>query len=557
MTAPEAAPPLVLVFAPTGRDASAACILLQQAGIATRVCGGYADLVAGLGDAAAVFVAEEGLIGQSSDELAAWVARQPPWSDLPFVMLTSGRDHPRLAAWRERQVQRMGNVALIERPVQPITLVSVLRAALRARGRQLEVRDLLEALESAASTLEGQVQSRTVQLRDVNMRLRDEMAERARVEESLRHAQKMEALGQLTGGVAHDFNNLLMVINAGVDMLERQEDPVRRARYMAAMRQASERGAALTRQLLTFSRSHAVRAEVVSLPRLIGNMSELLDRSLRGDVQVDVSLSPDLWPVFVDAGECELAILNLAVNARDAMDGSGRITIAAENKTEAPDEHGREMVRLTVRDTGSGMSDEVKARVFEPFFTTKDVGKGSGLGLAQVYGFAKQSGGQVLIDSVVGKGTAISLLLPRSHQALDAPAPAAQRAEAAVAVSGHCVLLVEDDLEVATLVEEMLRDIGCEVVHARNAKSALGALADGRRIDLVFSDVMMPGGTNGIELAKEVRRRRPGVPIVLSSGFAESVAGEAHALAIPLLRKPYQVEELRQVVQSQLAVSAG
>jgi CheY-like chemotaxis protein len=351
--------------------------------------------------------------------------------------------------------------------------------------------------------------------------------------------------------VAHDFNNLLMVISAGVDMLERHEDSGRRERYMAAMRHASERGAALTRQLLTFSRSHALRAEVVSLPRLLGNMSELLDRSLRGDVEVDMQLAPDLWPVFVDAGEFELAILNLAVNARDAMNGSGRITIAADNVPEPS----VAMVRLVVRDTGSGMSEEVKARVFEPFFTTKDIGKGSGLGLAQVYGFAKQSGGQVLIDSEVGQGTTITLLLPRSRQPLPTEGATTPRVEAAVPTSGRCVLLVEDDAEVATLVEEMLRTLGCDVVHARGAQSALGALADGRRIDLVLSDVMMPGGTNGIELAKEVRRRRPGLPIVLSSGFAESVESQAHDLGIPLLRKPYALEELQLAVQAQLAAA--
>lgn len=553
MTGAEPQGGIVLILAPTGRDAGAASDLLRRAGIGSRVCSDFAAFTASLDEADTAFVAEEGLIGQRLDLLAEWVRRQPPWSDLPFVMLTSRREHPRVAAWRQQQVERLGNVALLERPVQPITLVSVLQSALRARRRQHEVRALLEAREAAAADLEEQVQNRTVRLRELNARLRDEIAERERVEESLRHAQKMEALGQLTGGVAHDFNNLLMVISAGVDMLERHDDPARRKRYLIAMRHASERGATLTRQLLTFSRSHALRAETVSLPRLIGAMGELLDRSLRGDVEVDVQLAPELWPVFVDAGEFELAILNLAVNARDAMDGSGRITIAADNVVDPAATGARELVRLVVRDTGSGMSDEVKARVFEPFFTTKDVGKGSGLGLAQVYGFAKQSGGQVLIDSAVGEGTAITLLLPRSRQTPASELPGPRRSEVPEPVPGHCVLLVEDDAEVATLVEEMLRTIGCDVVHARSAKAALGALADGRRIDLVFSDVMMPGGTNGIELAREVRRRRPGLPVLLSSGFAESVGSEAHALGIPLLRKPYAIEDLRLAMQQQLA----
>ncbi len=543
----------VAVFAPIGRDAATAADLLQRAGVAALICEDHGALVAALECAAAVLVAEEGLIDGPAGQLADWVARQPPWSDLPFLMLTSRREHPRVDAWRQRQVDRLGNVSLVERPLHPMTLVSVVRAALRARRRQLEVRALLEARDAAAAQLEEQVQRRTAQLRGLNERLRDEMAERTRMEESLRHAQKMEALGQLTGGVAHDFNNLLMVISAGVDMLERQADPARRQRYLSAMRQSAERGAALTRQLLTFSRSHALRAETVDLPGLLANMSELLDRSLRGDVEVEVHLEPGLWPVRVDAGELELAILNLAVNARDAMDGSGRLTIAGANIVESAPGQDRELVRLSVCDTGSGMSDEVKARVFEPFFTTKDVGKGSGLGLAQVYGFAKQSGGRVEIDSVLGEGTTITLLLPRSREEARAREGRAVRPGAEAPAPDLHVLLVEDDAEVADLVADMLRGIGCQVLHVSGAKGALGALADGRRVDLVLSDIMMPGGTNGIELARELRRRRPELPVLLTSGYAESTGDDASALGLQVLRKPYGLEELREAVREQLA----
>ena len=543
---------LVLVFAPTGRDATAALDLLRRAGIAARICRDHTELLTELDRAAAVFVAEEGLVGQPTEGLAHWVENQPPWSDLPFVMLTSRMDHPRAAAWRQEQVERLGNVALLERPVQPITLISVIKAALRARARQLEVRALLDARAAAAATLEAQVEQRTAQLHEANGRLREEMDRRARIEESLRHAQKMEALGQLTGGVAHDFNNLLMVISAGLDMLAATNDPARRERFIEAMRQASARGASLTRQLLTFSRRHALHAEAALLPALLDNMGELLDRSLRGDVTVNVQLAPDLWPVHVDAGEFEIALLNLAVNARDAMSGSGCLTIRAENVIEQVDGQAQEMVRLEVRDTGAGMSEAVKARVFEPFFTTKDVGKGSGLGLAQVYGFAQQSGGRVDIDSAPGKGTAIVLLLPRSPHPLPLDRTPPARKQAPAETPGHCVLLVEDEQEVASLVQEMLRSIGCEVVHAMSARAALGALANGRHIDLVFSDVMMPGGTNGIELAREVRQRRPELPILLTSGFADSIGSQAQELDIPVLRKPYSLEDLRAAVQQQL-----
>jgi len=550
--------PLVLVYAPTGRDAAAAADLLERAAIAVQVCRDHDALVGGLDRAAVVLVAEEGLVGQPEEALDTWVASQPPWSDLPFVMLTGSARNPQVAAWRQRQVERLGNVALLERPVQAITLVSVVRAALRARGRQLEVRALLEARDAAAAGLEAQVQRRTAELSQANARLREEMDQRARIEESLRHAQKMEALGQLTGGVAHDFNNLLMVITAGLEMLDRNDDPARRERFMSAMHQAAARGAALTRQLLTFARRHAVHAQTATLPALLQNMGELLDRGVRGDVDVVLELPPGLWPVHVDAGEFEIAILNLAVNARDAMDGSGRITISAANVVEDVEGEPREMVRLVVRDTGAGMSEALQARVFEPFFTTKDVGKGSGLGLAQVYGFAKQSGGRAEIQSAVGQGTAVILTLPRSPHPLPAGAghhdAPAHRVPAAAALC-HCVLLVEDDLEVASLVQEMLRAIGCDVIHAMCARAALGALADGRRVDLVFSDVMMPGGTNGIELAREVRRRRPGVPILLTSGYSDPVGSQAQALDIPVLRKPYGLEDLRQAVQQQLATA--
>ncbi|KAF1705602.1 ATP-binding protein [Pseudoxanthomonas suwonensis] len=545
----------VLVYTPTGRDAAVAVELLRRAGINAHACADYAELLAGLDGAGVVVVAEEGLVGQPQEQLARWVEEQPPWSDLPFVMLTSQVVHERVAAWRQRQIERLGNVSLVERPLQPLTLVSVVRSALRARGRQLEVQSLLEAREAAAAGLEAKVEQRTAQLHQANDRLREEMERREHIEASLRHAQKMEALGQLTGGVAHDFNNLLMVISAGLEMLERSDEPERRKRFMGAMRQASDRGASLTRQLLTFSRRHAVHAATASLPALLGNMGELLDRSLRGDVDVDVRLAPDLWPVHVDAGEFEIAILNLAVNARDAMNGSGRITIRADNVVERGVDGEQEMVRLVVRDTGSGMSEEVKARVFEPFFTTKDVGKGSGLGLAQVYGFAQQSGGRVEIDSAPGRGTAITLLLPRSPHSL----PDGQVARTVVAgpeaPPSRCVLLVEDDVEVASLVQEMLRAIGCDVVHAMSARAALGALANGRHIDLVFSDVMMPGGTSGIELAREVRRRRPGLPILLTSGFSDPVGPQAQALDIPVLRKPYALDDLREAVHQQLGAA--
>ena len=409
----------VLVFAPIGRDGPASAELLRSTKLATRVCASLAELVdelsAGVG---AVVVAEEGLFAKDTAGLTQWVARQAAWSDLPFIVLTSHREQPAVAAWRRNLVAALRNVSLLERPIQPITLMSAVQSALRARRRQYEIRTLIEAREQTAQQLERLVVERTRALAESNEQLRVEMAERARVEETLRQAQKIEAIGRLTGGVAHDFNNLLMVISGGLDMLDRQADPARRRRLMDGMIQAAQRGASLTRQLLAFSRRQELRPEPVDIARQIGGMRELLDRSLRGDVHVMFDFPDTLWPVEVDPGELELVVLNLAVNARDAMPTGGTIVVRGENLPNwKDDEVAGDYVRLSVVDTGTGMTDDVRLRVFEPFFTTKDIGKGSGLGLAQVYGFAKQSRGSVCIDSEVGRGTAIALYLPRSEHA--------------------------------------------------------------------------------------------------------------------------------------------
>ncbi|HEX6011657.1 MAG TPA: PAS domain-containing protein, partial [Geminicoccaceae bacterium] len=384
---------------------------------------------------------------------------------------------------------------------------------------------------------------------DVTQRLRDQ-ARLAQAEEQLRQAQKIEAIGQLTGGVAHDFNNLLTVVAGGLRLLERQPDPERRRRVLDGMRQTVERGAGLTRQLLAFGRRQALNPEPVDLAYKVRGMHDMLARSLRGDIRVELAAAPGAWPVEVDPGELELALLNLCVNARDAMPEGGVITVAIDDA--AP---GGDLVRLSVTDTGAGMPPEVLARALEPFFTTKEVGKGSGLGLAQVYGFAEQSGGDVEIASEVGRGTTVTVTLPRSARE---PEPAEQRREAADRLSpdgadgpaGH-VLLVEDDEEVAALTRGMLDSLGFEVTRVASAAAALGALADGRAIDIVFSDVMMPGGTTGVELARQLRRRRPDLPVVLTTGFA-GAAGGARAEGFDLLLKPYRLEALSATLRAHL-----
>jgi CheY-like chemotaxis protein len=362
----------------------------------------------------------------------------------------------------------------------------------------------------------------------------------------MRQAQKMDALGQLTGGVAHDFNNLLAVFANGLQLIERSPSLDQRERAIAGMRRAIARGTGLTHQLLAFSRRRAMNPEALDLAALLRGMRELLARSLRGDIEVRMDLADGLWPVEIDGGEFELAILNVCVNSRDAMPNGGTITIAARNVASATVVPGRtgDFVELSVTDVGLGMPPEVLARVFEPFFTTKDVGKGSGLGLPQVYGFAQQSGGRLDIRSTVGEGTVVTLLLPRAlREPVGASeAPAASPLYRAGARSGTA-LLVEDDAEVAALTREMLVFLGFEVVHAASAEAALGALANDRRVDVVFSDIMMAGGIGGLELGREIRRRQPGLRIVLTTGFSEAAAGMESSEFV-LLLKPYSVDAL-------------
>jgi signal transduction histidine kinase len=542
----------VLILTPVGRDGPASAELLAKAGLLAQVCASLDALLEALPcGAAAVFVAEEALFGRELRPLERWIGAQPPWSDLPFVILTSHRQDPRVEAWRQKLVGTLGNVSLIERPVHPITLTSTLQAAVRARHRQYEVHALLEARERAAEELQRKVDEATAELRQ-------QMADRTRIEDALRQAQKMEAIGQLTGGVAHDFNNLLMVISAGLEMIERNNQPARTASFIEGMRNAAQRGASLTRQLLAFARRQPLKPEAIDLARHVGQMRELLDRSLGGNIKLLSDFAPGLWPVEVDASELELVLLNLAFNARDAMPGGGTITIRGENLPEVRQEgFVGDFVRITVADTGTGMPPDVAARAFEPFFTTKEIGKGSGLGLAQAYGFARESGGTVQIESEPGHGTRIVLTLPRARSApLDAHGGNGLETRPPAEVGTGQVLLVEDDDEVARLVSEMLGELGYQVVRAASASGALGALANGREIDLVFTDIMMPGEMDGVGLARELKARRPHLPVVLTSGHPGAAGREIEADGLSVLAKPYRLEELRAALVQALRAAA-
>jgi PAS domain S-box-containing protein len=335
--------------------------------------------------------------------------------------------------------------------------------------------------------------------------------ERKSLEEQLAQARKMEAVGQLTGGVAHDFNNLLTVVLGNIDIMARKaEDDARRARRIEAVRQAAERGRDLTRQLLAFSRRQHLSPVTLGVNALIGDFAPLMRQAVGEAVTLDVALAEAPLFTHVDPTQLETALLNLAVNARDAMPEGGRLTI-----TTRPD---GEFVAIEVADTGLGMSAEVRERVFEPFFTTKEVGKGSGLGLSQVYGFVRQSEGDILLTSEPGQGTCFTLRLPACEAGPEAVEPEAR--QAALLEGGHeRILVVEDDATVLSLTTDMLTGLGYQVTSATHAAEALAVLHSGAEIDLLFSDVVMPGGVSGVSLARTARELRPDLRVLLTSGF--------------------------------------
>ncbi|HYD97910.1 MAG TPA: ATP-binding protein, partial [Alphaproteobacteria bacterium] len=377
-----------------------------------------------------------------------------------------------------------------------------------------------------------------------------DVTDRRHLEETLRQAQKMEALGQLTGGVAHDFNNLLTVISGNLHLAARraQDDP-RLTRWLGAAAQAAKRGEALTRQLLAFSRKQELVPQPTDLNARLADMAEgMLPRSLRGDIRIELELAADPAIVSVDPNQLELAVLNLAVNARDAMPNGGALRVATRNTAQGEVAAG-DFVALTVSDTGTGMPPDVLARVFEPFFTTKEVGKGTGLGLSMVYGFVKQSGGTVRVTSTPGLGTVFTLFLPRAAAAAG-PAEAESRD---AAPAGHgTILLVEDNRDIAELTGSLLRDAGYQVLPAGSAAEALTIIHRGVPLDLVFSDIVMPGGLSGVDLAREVRRLRPDVPVLLTSGYSTN-AEAAVQEGFPLLPKPYTPPALAKAIEQAMA----
>lgn len=431
--------------------------------------------------------------------------------------------------------------------------------AVQALRQFRSMRKAAENEADRAGALELAVRQRTQELWQANQALKAEATEREAAEAQLRQVQKMEAVGQLTGGIAHDFNNMLAVVVGGVDLARRRLNGPRRE-VLAHLNNAMEgatRAAALTRRLLSFARSEPLLPERVEPIGLVESMSDLLDRTLGERVRVKVDLARDTWPVYVDPHQLENAIVNLAVNARDAMDGAGKLKISTSNVKVSANEVGDirpgEYVRIAVIDTGCGMPPEVRDRAFEPFFTTKPVGKGTGLGLSQIFGFAHQSGGEVGIESQVGKGTTVSIYLPRSIA--EAPVrlhPTAARMSEEERVPGARILVVEDDPRVRTSTVEALQDLDYDPIACESGEEAI-RLFDGQTFDLVISDVIMPEMT-GPELIKILKQKRSDFAVLFVTGYVGENEGDG-LVGHELLRKPFTVGALASAVATALQSS--
>jgi len=398
----------------------------------------------------------------------------------------------------------------------------------------------------------------TARLRATLDELRQETARRETAESRVRQAQRMEAVGQLTAGIAHDFNNLLTAVLGSLEMLQRRlpTGDERATRLLSTAKMGAQRGASLTQRLLAFGRGQALWPKMVDVPKLVQGMSGLLGSSLGSNVQTETRFPIGMAPALVDAGQLEVALLNLAVNARDAMPGGGHLTIAAREERVGTGQEGDLppgcYVVLSVADTGEGMNPVTLARCMEPFFTTKGVGKGTGLGLSMVHGLAAQSGGRLVLRSQEGVGTTAELWLPRAEvETAPATTPIASLAEAPLRLlDRHTVLLVDDDPLVLASTASMLEDLGHAVVESSSGRQALEILRAGARVDLVLTDQAMPGMT-GLQLTAELRRLRPGLPVLLASGYAE--AAELAASGLPLLPKPYGQTAMAAAVEGCLA----
>jgi signal transduction histidine kinase/ActR/RegA family two-component response regulator len=542
----------VLVHAPRGRDAAVVQSVVEGAH-RVEICPAWTDLVRELHDvSAATILTEESLAEQElAQALAQWLAIQPPWSDYPFIVLATR--HPgRRTTQAVDSLHSLGNVILLERPLNAETLASAADAAVRARRRQYATRQHLAEInrtqtevERLNSELEARFAARTRELASANDRLMKEIAERERAQAALTQGQKMEAIGRLTGGIAHDFNNLLHVVNMNLELISIYAKEEKVKPVVERAKGAARRGAKLTGQLLSFARSQSLLPKLTHVNRLLLGMKDLLEISAGPSIAVELELCEEQASIVVDASQLEMAVLNLAVNSRDAMPDGGTLTISTCTRHHERDDEQLKRgayVVVTVSDTGSGIPAQLLSKVFDPFFTTKPMGSGTGLGLSQVYGFARQSGGVAFLKSELGKGTSVEMYFPA------AAADAQAQSESTIApfvphrVKARNILVVEDDADVRRVIVECLGLIGYAVTEAPNGAEGLAAIAVSKP-DLLVVDYAMPDMT-GAEVISKARAMVGDLPVILATGYADMAAVERLAGKPAILRKPFDINSL-------------
>ncbi|MDI2142247.1 MULTISPECIES: ATP-binding protein [unclassified Pseudomonas] len=543
-----------LILAPLGRDSQIALMILKEAGYGGLITSGLRHLCAELEPGAGLLlIAAEALNGPELEGLLLYLEQQPAWSDLPIVLLTHHGGSEQGPSSRLSEL--LGNVTFLERPFHPATLISLVSTALRGRRRQYEARDRLidlseseRRLQSTLETLEQQVEERTAQLRHN--------------EEALRQSQKMEAVGQLTGGIAHDFNNMLTGIIGSLELMRRRLARGRTDDLDSLIDlgvTSANRAAGLTHRLLAFSRRQSLDSKAVQMNDLVRSMGELLQRSLNESIQLDMRLHEQLWVAEADPNQLESALLNLVINARDAMPDGGNLVVETGNQVLDRDFTATysnlspgDYVVLSVTDNGCGMPQSVINRAFDPFFTTKPIGQGTGLGLSMIYGFSKQSGGHVSIDSEIDQGTTVKLYLPR-FQGESLPHTVVDMEQAPDAVEGETVLIVEDDPAVRVLISAVLSELGYGFVEASDADGAVPILDSAQRIDLLISDVGLPG-MNGRQLAEIGRQYRPELKVLFITGYAEHAAVRGGFLdpGMQMITKPFTFDLLTAKVREMI-----
>ena len=549
----------VLVHAPRGRDAAVVrdVILPNHPGL---VCNTPAQLIASLREgAAAAVITEEALADEVLvEKLAEWLGRQPPWSDFPFIVLASRQTMPR--PQKSVAVLRgLGNVILLERPLNAQTLLSAADAAVRARRRQYATRHHLDEIGSTQSEveklntdLERRINERTMELAAANNRLMKEIAERERAQAQLTQSQKLEAIGRLTGGIAHDFNNLLHVVNMNLELISLYAKEEKVTPVVERAKGAAKRGSKLTGQLLSFARSQSLHPKLTHMNKLLMGMRDLIEISAGSAVQVQFELCEPDCPVVVDRSQLEMAVLNLAVNSRDAMPEGGTLTISTCKKEHcegAGQLAAGDYAVLSVTDTGPGIAPQLINKVFDPFFTTKPLGSGTGLGLSQVYGFARQSGGQAFIRSETGKGTTVEVYFPCGREEDEEAEPPAA-APVPRGEKSHTILVVEDDADVRRVIVECLGLIGYSVTEAANGSEGLESIRRDKP-DLLVVDYAMPDMT-GAEVISQARAMVGDIPVILATGYADMAAVERLAGKPLILRKPFDIKTLGDAVASAL-----